>query len=343
MKNSTIKVTLIIIAILSFVYLFFLNKGEDDIKKISLIKERKIKLLNQRKINLMFNYTPQYMDLKKESLFVLNYETQKVQSLSKNRGEIIDSLGLGRGDSPLENNRMYHYDVGEKYFYSFDVSNYSISKSTIKKPTLIKYYKDSLRINHAQRTIGDDFIISFRDYKTNITFGKLNIGTGKIEMLDKVNNQFKKIDDSWWVYDGVFDRNEVTKEIFYVTFYSDELLKLNYEGDLVYKVKLIHQTPLIKLANQGDMLIPSENAYESVLDTAIDSDYIYVLSNISDSVQKENKGKRVIDVYFSKDGSYSHSYILPNLEDDNLPQEIEVSKNSVYVIYENSIEIFDFI
>ena len=338
--KKTIVISIISAFCLVFVFLFLLNKKEDKKRGISLREKRIIRKIEKDSVQIAFDFTPVYLNIKNDTLSILNYDTQKVLFLNKNNGQIQDSLGAGRGGSPLENNRMYHSDYDENFFYSFDASNYSISKTSINNDDLITYYLDTLRIYHAQRVEKDDFLITFEDDKSHIAFGKLNIESGNVEILESINKKFEKTENSWWIFDGKFDKDE-NDNIYYVTYFSDDLLKVDRNGNLIYKVGLVHETPLIKLKKTGDMLFPSENTYESALDTALDFKYLYVLSNVADISANENKDKRVIDAYFSEDGEYSHSYILPNAGDKNLPSEIEILNNVFYVLYEESIQTFN--
>ena len=337
MKKTTLL--LAFIGLFSIALIFILNKQEDSKNKTSFNTPRNFKSIKNNLNSIKFNFTPSYMTVKKDTLSLLNYNLQKVAFLN-NKGEVIDSIGQGRGDAPNENNRIYHYDYNDEFFYTFDVSKYSIAKSNRKTNGLVKYYLDTLRINHAQRITEDKFIISYRDYKTNINFGILNIKDSNLESLDELNNSFKKAQNSWWIYDGFFDKSEEDNSLFYITYFSNDIIKTDSHGNLLYKTKLIHNTPLIKLTKQGEMLYPSENSNESVLDTALDSKYLYVLSNVSDRTKIENKEKRVVDCYNIDAGDYSHSYIIPNINDEILPLEIEVLGDTLFTMYEESIESY---
>ncbi len=338
MKTKLITSIFITVLLALVALVFFFNKKEDNKTVISLRQERVIKpLLHKPNFEMRFNFTPNFLKANDTTLSLLNYNTQKVLLIDQN-ARVYDSLGGGRGEGPMETDRMYNYEFDQDDFYFFDVSNASIVKSSrqANEPTI--YYRDSLRIEHAQRIADSDFIILYKDINRHIAFSKININTKSNHLLQSVNLSFPKKRDSWWLFDGVFDKDQ-KNNIIYMTYFSDNLLKIDPDGSLIYNVDLIHDTPLIELTYQGEMIFPSANTYQSALDTAIDLNYIYVLSNVSN---KGDKGKRVIDAYITGRGSYSHSYILPNMAQDNKPLEIEVMQNTFIVLYEDSIQKFSF-
>ena len=69
---------------------------------------------------------------------------------------------------------------------------------------------------------------------------------------------------------------------------------------------------------------------------SVNQDYLYILSNISD---KRYKGKRVIDAYSTKDGSYIKSYVAPSQE-NKLATGIETDSKFLYLIYNDCIKKF---
>jgi len=319
--------------------LVFFNTVEDTKNAITFNQERVFKEITSKNTSIPIYFYPIYLKAKKDSLTILNYDSQKVLFLDESKG-VYDSLGAGRGESPLESKRIYHYDYDDTHLYTFDVSNRSITKAT-REGELINYYQDSLYLDHAHRLVDDTFLVSMRENNfMNLGFATVDISTEEITFLTKVTKSFDAIDNSWWIFDGKFYQDPSDGSIFYVTFFSDEMIKIDTQGDLVYKKDLIHETPLIKLTLQDDMLFPSADAYESTLDCSIDDAKLYVLSNISDRTVIENKDNRVLDVYATKNGAYSHSYILPNIG-ETAPTEIEVVGDLVYLLYEETIELYE--
>lgn len=319
--------------LLLLAFLFYFNTKEDTKGKVVFSKER-IFNLNLQESEFLINFDFSAYKLKKvnDKVALLNFNNQTIY-LYDNSGNVIDSIGYGKGPSPIESSRIYYYESELNYFYFFDVDNYNISKVNTETAELESFYREGV-FYKAIRIKDDEFILlsrnteGFLEFK-NIILGSSNDDTNKFNQL---TNIFPKEKYNWWIYDGDFHK-DLYGNLYYYTLFSDQLIKFNSEGKILKSINLIHQTPLIVLTTQNEMTFPSENSNESILDITSDESYIYLLSNVS------NEGRRILDVYDIQNLSYMKSIILPNFNDE-LPVEIENINSTFYVLYETVLKSF---
>lgn len=207
---------------------------------------------------------------------------------------------------------------------------------TPKTGKLVNCYIGDIVINNAFYLHSNNFLITTATGKErNLTFKKLNIFDNTAKDLDYLNNVLKKKKNDFWLYEGFFFADS-KGDLYYLTIYSNDIIKFDLKGNVNYYKKLIHETPLIQIREVENYLEPAKNDYPSVLSATADSNHIYILSNVNNKNQKiGNKNQRFLDIYDTRNGNYIYTYILPN-NNDNLPLEIAVNERSIFILYEDN-------
>lgn len=325
-----------IILVLVVALLIYFNFRSADKNENVFSKQRTFDLNFKQLSCFPIEFTPAFAKIQNNHINVLNFNNQRIYKMDFH-GNILDSLGNGKGDGPKENNHIYAYDINGDHYFTFDVVKQSINKVGFDNE-LMEYYTDSLRIENIIHITGNEFLATYMNNDQSLSFRVLDIGDRSNKKLSKADGIFPKVPHAYWVYEGRFFKNK-NSDLIYLTFYSNDLLRFARNGSLVYHKKLIHKTPLIKIKEEGDLIIPSANNTPSVLDAGVGEDFIYVLSNISDKSNPKNKEKRVLDVYRLENGKYYTSLVLPN-DNETPPMDIAVGNHKLMLVYETKICVY---
>lgn len=81
-----------------------------------------------------------------------------------------------------------------------------------------------------------------------------------------------------------------------------------------------------------------DEAPDLIIDSFILGNYLAIISNVGEKKLGEN---RILDLYSLSDLSYSHSYVLPDLN-DAIPDDGFVLRDSkIGIVYEDELVIFE--
>ncbi len=331
------KIIFSCILLVGIIWLVFANFKSDEKNDVQFSKKRTFNIGVEKISSFPIGFSPAFVEADYDNIELLNFNDQKLYIMDF-LGGIIDSLGGGHGDGPMENDHIYSFDIGPNYYFTFDVVKQSINKVN-NKNELIEFYTDSLRMENAVHISKNQFLVSYESEDQSLSFQVLDISTKEKTNLPKANKIFPKVPHAYWVYEGRFCKDK-ENNIIYITYYSNDILKFDKAGKMTYRKKLIHETPLIQIKEQGDLVIPSANSNPSALDATIDGKYIYVLSTVSENSKSENKNQSFLDVYFLQNGKYDTSLALPNFQ-ETPPMDIAVTDDKLILVYQTAICIYE--
>lgn len=316
--------------------LVYFNFKSDSEERINFDKDRIFKLKLEEFNCFELKSPTRFVTSSNGIIQFLNPVNQKLYLMSYT-GNLIDSLGGGRGEAPLENKRMSSFTICPTHYFTFDRAKQSINKVS-RNNELKLYFTDSLSLIHAIWLKKNEFLFSSKNAQMQLFFGRLDIESGKANKTANANI-FPDEEYNFLIYDGIFAKNKLN-EIIYTTKYSNDILKFDKNGDLDYHVKLIHETPLIQLKREGGLIIPTKNNNPSISDVELDSKYIYVLSNVSNKSNLFQKNKKIMDIYYLKNGDYYTSSVLPDYR-ETPPMDIAVGNDKLVLVYETRICVYE--
>ena len=332
------KKILIFFILLSLLSIVYLNFHESNKSQIVFNLERTYKPLKKKNV-IKLNFSGYYFKNYNDTISIYDFTNKKIKLISNVNGKVLKEIGKA-GDAPTEFNHPYYFQIIKDTIYYLDVGKNSITKMD-KNGKLLHFYKGDNKLNHSILINSNSFLVTRNSDKGFLEFGNLNILNKKFDKFDKVTNIFPKKKYNYWIYDGFLQTD--SNYLYYITSFSNQIIKFSIDDDIVYNKNLIHKTPLLVLKEIDNMIIPSKNSNPSVLDVKINNNIIYVLSNVSDKKERYAKNKhRVIDLYDTKNGQYISSFKLENFDNEAVPYEIDVHGNKISTIYETKIVNYEY-
>ena len=277
-------------------------------------------------------------------LFIIDNQLNQVTQLDHQLGQVGKYLSSGEGPKEhLGVKRFFNMD--EKTYLTFDHSQQLIRKFN-ETDSLLMFFKikDGDWVNdmvHLKENLflttraGDDY------FKFVVFDGKKEefIKEYSLESLLSPYFNQKEIDalplDKNLIFEGYFASGSGG----YIVYSCNKVgLFFAFDQNGIPKItgRTIDQLPLPKLTkneiSKGYWVYGLEPDLRGNYSRAINQDYVFILSNF---LLTSYKNKRPIDVYDLETGNYILSFFLPNLEDGQMPDEISIYKNDLYVLYEN--------
>lgn len=81
-----------------------------------------------------------------------------------------------------------------------------------------------------------------------------------------------------------------------------------------------------------------DDAVDLIIDSFVLGDYIAIISNVGERKFGEN---RILDLFSLSDLSYSHSYVLPDLNDAIPDDGFVLEDSKIGIVYEDELVIFE--
>ena len=240
-----------------------------------------------------------------------------------------------RGQAPFENQRLKNFDFDESGYYLIDNSKEMLKKMSYSD-SLIYYYKLDFHMTDGVHLKNNNFLVIVMDLNGDYSFMKINAIDKNVEItkfVDVIDLKDEDIDMSL-IYDGYFIKNKQGESV-YLCYRTGLFIHFDSRGEFTYVTNTLDKIPPPKkvLRDLGEGVIMHDVEPDQIINysASCDNDNLYILSNV---VEPEYKGKRVIDVYLLSDGSYSKSIMLENFEEQR-PDEIYKAENYFYVLYED--------
>ena len=330
------KKLLFIIPILALGIILYLNYKEDKKNEIVIKNKRtyKIDLDSSKVVNHQLSFTDELIFDNK--LYLNDYSNQQIIEATLEGNEIKRYGKYGEG--PKENLLIRGFNIDKDAYYTSDTRKHVVSKITFND-SLIYYYKTKSNIETSGFLSQNKIISKGAETKDNIRYLKFVLidPENKTEHDVRVDDYFDvKLPNSEWIFDGAFTPSK-DGGAFYITHYSNNLIKFNNHGKIEYAKNLIYEVPKIQLQTTDDMTVPIANDTPQYYSASADDYYIYIQSSIGDSEKGNNN--MIIDLYEVKSGNYKTSIAIPSNSNGFFPNSIEVYKNQLFLFYEQYYSI----
>jgi hypothetical protein len=294
-------------------------------------KEREFKNLHQIEkiaLDLPLMRFQAYRDF----VFAYEYSNKSLFKLNPSF-QVIDTLG-GWGDGPKENLLVRNYHV----FSDYKAAIFDTEKSTFK----IQDFSDSVYYYHkftknVERGVflNEDLLITLSSgSKMKLEFDFFDIKKSEFIPIKNINKLYD-LDYSFLIHEGKLLQNKNT--VVFTPYFSDQWFTFNSETGELNVGKYLKEFPIPQVKQIGDGFMLDE-APDLIIDSFILGNYLAIISNVGEKKLGEN---RILDLYSLSDLSYSHSYVLPDLN-DAIPDDGFVLRDSkIGIVYEDELVIFE--
>lgn len=272
-----------------------------------------------------------------DNLILLDEASQKFSTYSK-EGRRLNSFG-SVGPAPWENARIRHIDAEEDEYYVVDNQLMTVKCASYTGKTI--YYRKLDEMIWDGIHLDDDRFLVLNDDPGRLGMQVIQArhdSTGEVQLLRDMVTEKKEDPNLNIVYEGRLIRGVQTH--FYVCARAGLFMAFDKKGNYMYTGHTIDNSPppTVTERTSGNVtyFVRDPDAAINYASTA-DRDYLYILSLVAFGKSSE----LAVDAYHVEDGSYSHSFMVPNHGDD-LPVEILAGKDHFYVTYEDmTIATFD--
>jgi hypothetical protein len=277
-------------------------------------------------------------------LLLINNQQNQVLMLDENLNPTDQKIKAGEGPSEhVGVKRLFFFD--DLSYLTFDHSQQLIRVFN-KADSLISFYKikQGEWIHDIVHLEQDKFLTSLSgdDYFSFVVFNSSqNVFTDAYQIDDLLKrvlseNELEDLPlDKNLVFEGYFSGGREGKVV-YSCNKTGILFLFDQKGAPLATMRTIDQLPVPKLAKHeispGYLVHGLEPDLRGNYSRGINQQYIFILSNL---LLPSYDNKRPVDVYDHLSEKYIFSFFLPNLEDGQMPDEITVDKNQLYVLYEN--------
>ncbi len=245
----------------------------------------------------------------------------------------LHTLGLKYNkDNPIvdfyvENDSIYFYQANTRTVKVVDTTN-----------RLLHEYQFAFPISYFIKSRGNSFL-----FQENL------LGNGTVQVHAKNYTTNKEIVDSssfsrefgsGMKYSGKWLASQSMSNIFFISFYDNDICCFDYTGRRKYKLKTIDfQNQDLKIIKEGNRFYLSPEANVMRTGASTSGKNLFISSYVREEKQPEQDFNQnlTIDVYNIENGSYKYSFYLPN-SFNKKASEFSVSNNSVlYAMYGDAI------
>lgn len=258
----------------------------------------------------------------------------------------VNTKKIKSGEGPGEHSGIKRFhSLEDKTYVTFDHSQQLIRKFSDSDSLLIfKNIKSGEWIHDIMHLKDDNFLLTItaEDYFKFIIY---NVQQDNIikeySILELINNvvETKVIKnlpiDKTLIFEGYFASGK-GDHVIYSCNKAGLAFIFNKNGDFHSIIKTIDNLPVPSLGKSE--ISPGYSIFGVVPDLrgnysrAVNDNKVYILSNF---LLPNYKDKRPIDIYDINTGKYLSSFFVPNLEDGQMPEEISVYGENLFILYEN--------
>lgn len=255
----------------------------------------------------------------------------------KENGDLVRSFGKS-GGAMWENGSIWYFSKHIDSYYMYDFSKNIIRRHNLETDSVEFYFKGSASIGNtvdiAQNqfillnSTNDDFSFIHKDISTEEVIKEWSI---KKTIIDEFNT-FPK-ENLRLIFEGQFRRNK-RGDVAYICYKFSCFFIINSSGQLSLG-RTIDGFDIPKSSNKdiggGYVLNGIEPDNHVNYASAMDNDYLYILSNV---VFPKNSDSRILDLYSLDTNKYEKSILLPNFEEQR-PISIAIYDKKLTILYEN--------
>jgi len=266
--------------------------------------------------------------------FVFAYEYSNKRLFKLNPSfQILDTLG-GWGDGPKENLLVRNYQI----FADYKAAIFDTEKSTFK----IQDFSDSVYYYHkfsknVERGIflNEDLLITLSSgSKMNLEFDFFDILKSEFIPIKNINKLYD-LDHSFLIHEGkLLQKKNI---VVFTSYFSNQWFTFDTETKELKVGKYLKEFPIPQVIQIGDGFM-LDDAVDLIIDSFVLGDYIAIISNVGERKFGEN---RILDLYSLSDLSYSHSYVLPDLNDTIPDDGFVLDDSKIGIVYEDELVIFE--
>jgi hypothetical protein len=268
-----------------------------------------------------------------DKFYALNRFKQTIVSLDENFN-VVKELG-GKGDAPELNKLIIDYfPLNDNSVLIIDPDKNDIKIQDFNNQLTV-YRKFDFTIDKAA-PINDKKIIIAHS-KDESTDSRMNFSIWDIEkdsifslknLSEYVNYPFSNL-----IADGQFIVDDSKRSILYFQYFHDHMLEINNDNQ-ISKIDFIRQVKVPKGVDEGGWKFLDDSTPRQI-SAYLSNNIAFVISNIP---EKQDRGKRVLDLYNIEKLRYLKSFILPKLNSTS-PKDIVFHDNRYYLSYEDKIYI----
>lgn len=266
--------------------------------------------------------------------FVFAYEYSNKRLFKLNPAfQVLDTLG-GWGDGPKENLLVRNYQI----FADYKAAIFDTEKSTFK----IQDFSDSVYYYHkfsknVERGIflNEDLLITLSSgSKMNLEFDFFDILKSEFIPIKNINKLYD-LDYSFLIHEGKLLQNK--NIVVFTSYFSNQWFTFDTETKELKVGKYLKEFPIPQVIQIGDGFM-LDDAVDLIIDSFVLGDYIAIISNVGERKFGEN---RILDLFSLSDLSYSHSYVLPDLNDAIPDDGFVLEDSKIGIVYEDELVIFE--
>lgn len=340
------KILFLSIIILGFSCNSSPEKDQDIIlEKISkAIKNRVFKDVLREKSRYTYEGKAFLIESFEDRLVIIDNNLNIVEILNNDFN--VNTKKIKSGEGPGEHSGIKRfYPLKDNTYVTFDHSQQLIRKFSDSDSLLIfKNIKSGEWIHDITHLNDNNFLLTLtaEDYFKFIIYNvKQDEIIREYSILELVNGvvETKVIknlpEDKTLVFEGYFASGK-GDHVIYSCNKAGLIFAFNKNGDFHSIIKTIDNLPVPSLGKSE--ISPGYFIFGVVPDLrgnysrAVNDNKVFILSNF---LLSNYQNKRPIDVYDITSSKYLYSFFVPNLEDGQMPEEISVYDENLFVMYEN--------
>jgi hypothetical protein len=265
-------------------------------------------------------------------LYVYDNSDKKLKKLDNNGGVLKTYGRMGQG--PGEFNMMVAWEI-DSLIKIADSENLRISYLN-KDDSLIQYFNLKKAFVRAVHLSKSKYLLKTFDSKGNQVAEMVDFEKGESKYIE---TPIPKTNDGGFASDGLFVKLPNGNNL-HISFWLSNFFCFDRDMNILYQGNTIDRTSQAPKIVEGSLPkgVKPANFWASA-----NSKYFYVLSGIRTQGITEQmfNDNRIVDVYSIQDGSYSHSYYLPNYK-GRKAEVICVSEKGIYAMQGEFILYFKF-
>lgn len=262
------------------------------------------------------------------------YDLNSNEIVTINRLSLIEKKYGGQGNDSGRFNLVIGMDMDSTNLYLLDPRN--------KRQTIINYRTTKQNFNN---------VLSFERGVTLSTKNiLLNVFNNNSNDLNFIKSSFNKthldtlifplkiVGDGAFANDGFYKKN-LKGEIIFTLYHLGKFICLDTSGIVKYTSQTIDNYSKLPITvKTGSSFVISKKSVSVNKATALNSNYIFILSNLKSTEDNINYpiDTEFIDVYSLKDGKYIYSYPLPSFKTSI--NDIEADDSELYILTENHVK-----
>lgn len=316
----TISISLLIVSIIYF----FSDTNKNHVKNIEN------RIFEKSTVLLEIPLNKKYSDIQifNNTIYLLESEDNKIVSFSPEKNIFKEEYKFNK------NIILGPYYIDKNKLFSKD---YSSNRLIISNNNNLIYSKEfEFPISRLSMVTDNYALITTWDEEYNPLFYKFNIKNDLIKEIIIDPKVYDKLRYPGLELDGIIISNDLFTYI--IPYGQNVVLVFNNNLDFIKSFNLNFQLNDFKL-NKGnsEVFIDPNNIFPNFSATA-DNNYIYILTNKSGI--NRNIENYFIDIYNTQTNKYEKSIKIISNEDD-LPREITVDSNNIYILKDRSLAIYE--